>query len=86
LVSPHPLYWVKDRDQILIVDEEDQEIYTLQNVEAALWVWLTLGYSYPKIVELSAKMVGLPSMEMEQRLRVIFLRWQVVGILAVPSE
>ncbi|MEO8355190.1 MAG: hypothetical protein ABI621_04700 [Chloroflexota bacterium] len=86
LINPHPLYWVRDREQILIVDEQSQEIYALQHVEAAVWTWLALAYSYAKIVELSTAMLGVPSAEAEQRLQVIFQNWQNTGILAIEAR
>ena len=85
LSNPCPLYWVKDREQLLIVDEQHQEIYALLGVEAAVWTWLTFGYPYAKIVELLAETLELPMVETEQRLHVIFQNWKKTGILAVEA-
>ena len=82
LSTPRPLYWVRDREQIVIVDEQTQEIHTLIGVEAAVWTWLTFGHPYTKIVELLAATLELPMVETEQRLHVIFQTWKKAGILA----
>lgn len=86
LINPRPLYWVKDRDQILVVDEQDQQVHPLHSVEAAVWSWLALSYPYPKIVELLAAMLQISSLETEQRLGVIFQNWQKTGILTVEAR
>jgi hypothetical protein len=86
LISPHPLIWVKDREQIIIIDEQSQEIYALYHVEAAVWSWLTLAYSYPRIVELLAAMLGIPCPEAEHRLQIMVQNWQKAGILAKESR
>lgn len=86
LTNPNPLYWVKDQDQIFIIDEHSQEIYRMHHLEALVWTWLTLAYSYSKIVELLTALLVISSAEAEQRLRIIFQTWKNAGILNVETH
>ncbi len=81
LSSPDAVRWVKDADQILVVDEHSGNVHRLFGLEAAVWSWLTLGYPYPRLVRLTAALLSLAPAEAEPHLARCLTDWQVAGLL-----
>ena len=83
LISTKPLMWVRDREQILVLDEQRREIHILQGAEAVVWLWLTQVYSYPRILGLLTTMLDLPFDQTEELLRAIFQNWRRTSLLDI---
>jgi hypothetical protein len=81
LTCPAPVWWVKDADQILVVDEQKGTLVILRGLEAVIWDWLTLMYSYPRLVNLLAALRVVPADEAERQLIDVLSAWQSIGLL-----
>lgn len=46
------LRWVKDSNQVLIVDDRLNTSITLYGVESTVWDWLMLGYNLSDLIDL----------------------------------
>jgi len=83
LSSTDSVFWVKDRGQILVLDEKRQEMLVLRGVEAAVWGWLVLNYPYEKIFRSLTVMLGASTEEAEQCLWSIIQKLINTGILEI---
>jgi hypothetical protein len=81
LTCPASIRWVKDADQILVVDEQRGIQVVLRGRDAAIWDWLTLMYSYPRLVNLLAVLQAIPADEAERQLMDVLSAWQSSGLL-----
>lgn len=77
------LRWVKDTSQVIIVDEQQGKTFTLQGVDAAIWSWLSLRYSYQKLIHLVAALLAVSDVDAEHTLRTTLHRWHTQGLLEV---
>ncbi len=75
------LQWVKDTNQIIIVDEQHNAPIILQGAEVAIWEWLTLEYPYAKLLKLVEGLLKTSTDEAAQQLSIIAQRWQALGLL-----
>jgi hypothetical protein len=73
--------WVKDSNQILIVDEQVNTPTVLRGVEAAVWDWLMLGYNLPDVTELLAVLCNESQSLAETRLCGLLQGWLKSGLL-----
>jgi len=85
LISPASVSWIKDREQIIVMDEQRQEIFVLRGVEAVVWDCLVLTYPYSKIVRSLTVMLEVSSEEAEKRLWTIFQKWIRAGLLGIEA-
>ncbi len=81
LISPPHVQWAVDADQIVVVDSSRARLYFLQGVEAALWGWLALSYSYPKLIDMLGSLLGVPPAEAEAALINIIHGWETARLL-----
>jgi hypothetical protein len=81
LTCPATIQWVKDSGQIVVVDEKKSGTWILHGFEAAVWDYLMLGYSYPKLIETLSTLLGLPSQEAEEKVAASIRAWQASGLL-----
>jgi hypothetical protein len=80
-ICPANIQWVRDAQQILLVDERSGQVHALQGVDAAIWSWLALAYPYPKVIGFLSLLLGVPVGEAEQRLATILQAWREAGLL-----
>lgn len=85
LIVPDSISWVKDREQIIVLDEQRQEMFVLRGIEISVWGWLVLTYPYEKIVRSLTAMLEVSSEEAEQCLWTIFQKWLTAGILNIEA-
>ncbi len=78
--------WVKDANQILLVDAEREQFWFIQGVEAAIWDFLALAYPYEKIVHFLSLMQDTSTDEAEKTLRASLFGWQKAGIVQLVGE
>lgn len=83
LNSTDSVFWVKDRGQILVLDEQRQEMLVLRGVEAAVWGWLVLDHPYEKMVRSLTVMLGASAEEAEQCLSTIIQKLISAGFLDI---
>lgn len=65
LTLPAHILWVQDKTQVLIIDEKHKKNRCLTGVEAAIWSWLSLNYSFAKLVKLTAAALDVSTTEAE---------------------
>jgi hypothetical protein len=81
LTCPPCLHWVKDSNQILIVDERVNTPTVLRDVEAAVWDWLMLGYNLADVTGLLAELCHESLSLAETRLFGLLQGWLKSGWL-----
>ena len=81
LTCPPCVRWVKDSNQILIVDERVNTPTVLRDVEAAVWDWLMLGYNIPDVTELLAVLCNESPSLAETRLSGLLQGWLKSGLI-----
>ena len=75
--------WLRDADQILLVDGQRGLSWFIRGVEAAIWDWLCLAYPYPRIVRFVSLLLRTSTEEAERRLLATLRGWREAGILYV---
>lgn len=79
---PH-IKWVHDQCQTILIDEDQRRSHALSGVEAAIWSWLTLSYTFTKLTKLTAALLNVTQAEARQRLRATLDVWRQAGWLQV---
>jgi len=78
--------WVKDADQILLIDAEREQFWFIQGVEAVIWDFLALAYPYEKIVHFLSLMHSTSTDEAEETLHLALCGWRRAGIVQLVGE
>lgn len=73
--------WVNDSTQVVIIDEMRNQTHILQGEEAAVWSWLTLGYSYERILPLVAALWTAEPQVANHKLAGLLTAWHSTGLL-----
>ncbi|HEX3049672.1 MAG TPA: hypothetical protein VHP83_03375 [Aggregatilineaceae bacterium] len=81
LTCPDQLRWVHDAQWIWIVDPRTGTTHCLDGIEAAVWGWMMLGYSYPRLVALLGPLLNLERLEAQQHLNTLLQTWISAGLL-----
>ena len=85
LCSPDAVDWVKDLDQVLIIDRRRRVSYLLRDEEAVVWGWLASAYSYSKIVRMLESLIAVSSSQAEDHLRGFIQKWCLADLLKLES-
>lgn len=85
-LSPAGIRWVKDAEQVIVVDEQTERVHFLRGMEAVVWIWLSLAYAYPKLLNLMAALLALPVGEVEPKLLSLLQHWQQAGLLTIQEQ
>ncbi len=80
---PSHIKWVTDDTRIIIVNEQQNSHHILTEAEAAIWNWMTIPYSYRKLLPLVTLLWSLPLPKAEERLQLILHKWHEDGLLDV---
>ena len=84
---PTRIRWVRDADQLVLVDEQRRCCQVLRGDEAMLWDWLALGYSYDALVRQSAAVWETPEQEAAYILAEHLAKWHKHGwLVATPGD
>jgi hypothetical protein len=67
--------WVKDTEQILVVDTQSQRHRTLRDKEAVVWELLAVGYPYERLVTMLALVFSLTTSQAESVLTEMVHKW-----------
>jgi hypothetical protein len=78
--------WVKDAEQILVVDGETQRSWALRDAGAVTWELLVVGYPYRRLVAMLSLILSLPAQEAERMLVDILQQWHDGGIVCESRE
>ena len=78
--------WVKDAGQTLLIEEKQGRAWSLRGAEAAVWDWLSLGYSYDEIVGLLSVLVDTPEEKARERLASVVHGWEQAGIVRLAGK
>ena len=85
LITPEHILWVKDQDKIIVIDKQQKRTLYLQDLEAALWSWLTLAYPYQKLIYLLQASLDTTTQEAEKQLISFLQKWHSAGILVLEG-
>jgi hypothetical protein len=80
---PAHIRWVQDKHQIFVVDSQRNVTYCLTGIDAAIWGFFWLGYSYAQIVKLTAALSNTPPQEARARLAHQLRQWHDNGLLHI---
>ena len=83
---PESVFWVRDKNRIVVIDIEKPYTQALHGLEAAIWGWLTLGYSYPRLLKLVTTALEVHPETAENSLLETLNTWIAAGILEVHGE
>ena len=78
--------WVKDARQVLVMDKETRQTWTLRGTEAVVWDLLAVGYPYRKIIQMLSLIYSLPVEEARDTLAGVLRKWKNADIIRVPGE
>ena len=80
------IFWVRDSDRIIIVNELDGSTHQLTGREAIVWSHLALRIDSLGLIEMLATLLGQNREIVENELSLFFRRWQALGLLAVNES
>ena len=84
---PTSVLWVKDRGQIIVINEERQKSFVLKGEKASLWSWLSLRYPYKRLLDGLMVLLNLTQEEAEIWLHTTLAEWAREGLLlAIEAE
>jgi hypothetical protein len=73
--------WVKDLHETLLVDDQSQQSWVLQGIDAAIWDLLALDYGPERIADFLAVLLTTSTNEASKRVLATIQRWEQAGIL-----
>ena len=83
---PDSVFWVRDKNRTIVIDIENQHTLALHGLNEAIWGWLTLDYSYQRILQF-VKTVLETDLESAEKVLLNALRnWVATGILEDLGE
>ena len=80
------IVWVRDAGQILLVDREAEQSWSLHDAEAVIWDLLTVGYSYEKITQMLSLTLSLSVEQADRALSDVLRNWRDAGIVQVSGD
>jgi len=80
---PAGVEWVKNTDGILVINRNQSQSYLLMGLESAVWSWMSLSYTYPRLVGMLSELEGISRQEAGQKLKRLLEAWRVIDILEV---
>ncbi|MCQ3937950.1 MAG: hypothetical protein DPW18_12990 [Chloroflexi bacterium] len=81
LRAPRNLYWVRDANFTLLIDEEKGVTKQLEGDAAALWGWLCMGVSLSQCARLLGAMNNIAPIEAASEINQHLRAWQEAGLL-----
>ena len=85
LSNPEHIYWVKETQHIMVVDERIKQVTLLCDLQAALWSWISLSYSFEQLCHLVAKALDLDNAGARGMILEIFKEWEEIGIISLRT-
>jgi hypothetical protein len=86
LISPETIRWVVDLDRTLVINELRGEVHVLHGLESAIWSWLSLGYSFSRLVSFAGEFLKISSIEAQDQIIDILDSWVASGLLEETNE
>lgn len=83
---PASVRWIRDTNQVIVIDERQHRLFQFRGVEAEIWGLLSLRYPYPKTVSLVAALLNLSADAAERELCHVLARWHGMGLLGIRLE
>lgn len=78
--------WLRDADQILLVDPARKQFWPIRGAEAAIWDFMILAYPYEKIVRFLSLLLGTSTGEAKKIFLAVLRDWQRRGVIQVVEE
>ena len=78
--------WVRDDDITLLVNEQSGQTFVLKGLEAAIWDWLIMHFSYTKITDLLGASLEFSTVQAELYLNTILNQWVENGLLMIEKR
>ncbi|MBN2304062.1 MAG: hypothetical protein JXQ72_06285 [Anaerolineae bacterium] len=83
---PAHIRWVRDKTQVIIVDEQRGESCRLTGAEAALWSWLWQRHTYPQLVQWLAALLNTGTEQAGAYLADRLRNWHAAGLIVTHPE
>lgn len=80
------IVWVRDAGQILLVDRETEQSWSLYDAEEVIWDLLMVGYSYENIVQMLSLTLSLSVEQADRILSNVLRNWRDAGIVQVSGD
>ena len=80
---PSHIQWVQDKHQVFVVDSQRNVTYCLTGIDAAIWNFFWLGYSYARLVKLVAALSNLSHEEAQMQLASQLRQWYDSGLVQI---
>jgi len=80
------IVWVRDAGQILLVDREAEQSWSLHDAEAVIWDLLMGGYSYEKIVQMLSLTLSFSVEQADRTLSNVLRNWRDADIVQVSGD
>lgn len=80
------IVWVRDAGQILLVDRETEQSWSLHDAEGVIWDLLMVGYSYEKIIQMLSLTLSLSVEQADRILSNVLRNWRDAGIVQVSGD
>ncbi len=81
LSTPASMRWCQESNHILVIVEQTGLAVRLTGLEAAVWKWLTLSYTYETVLRFAEVFLNLPKDETRARLNQILQDMVELGLL-----
>ena len=83
LSSPEYIYWIKDSQYIIVVNDQTNQVALLSDLQAALWSWMSLSYGFDLLSDLTARACAMDQGKAKEIIHGIFNKWQEMGIVTI---
>lgn len=80
------IVWVRDAGQILLVDREAEQSWSLHDAEAVIWDLLMVGYSHEKMIQMLSLTLSLSTDQADHTLSSVLRNWRDAGIVQVSGD
>ncbi len=81
LVCPAGTRWLRDKIGIILVNEEKNSQWLLQDFDAMLWIYLVCGYHPAELANILRPVFGIDADGMKKRIFDMLSNWQAIGLL-----
>ena len=85
-VTPASVRWCQDSTRVLVIDESANLAVSLAGLDAAVWKWFSLSYTYRDVLSFTQVFLKLSREDTEHRLNQIITQWVELGFLAPGVE
>jgi len=86
LTAAPKVTWVTDRSGTLVVHEDSDAVFQLTGLAEILWNCLVQGFSYARIIQITAEMRRTSLDAAEEAVQAVLREWRDLGIIVQKEE